>query len=149
MLVPFDLPDVPIAAIDFIRYAETAAFFDDVTRVGGLTAVEQGPERSARPIEIRSAYFTPAVEFIQANRFRMRVMAQVDAAMSGLDLFVGSRQILTNRTGHPVLSVPSGFHRGMPTALHFTGQVLGEAAILRLADAFQRATSHHLRQPPL
>jgi Asp-tRNA(Asn)/Glu-tRNA(Gln) amidotransferase A subunit family amidase len=148
-LIPFDLPEVPIAAIDFIRYAETAAFFDDVTRRGGLTAVEQGPEKSARPTEIRAAYFTPAVEFIQANRFRMRVMEQVDAAMSGLDLFVGSRQILTNRTGHPVVSMPSGFHRGMPTALHFTGQVLGEAAILRLAQAYQSATTHHLQRPPV
>ena len=79
-------------------------------------------------MEIRAAYFTPAVEYIQANRFRMRVMEQVDAAMSGLDLFIGSRQLLTNRTGHPVVSVPSGFHRGMPTALHFTGQVLGDDA---------------------
>jgi Asp-tRNA(Asn)/Glu-tRNA(Gln) amidotransferase A subunit family amidase len=148
-LVPFDLPDVPIAAIDFIRYAETAAFFDDVTRDGGLTPVEQGPERSARPVEIRAAYFTPAVEFIQANRFRMRVMEQMDAAMTGLDLFVGSRQLLTNRTGHPVVSMPSGFHRGMPTALHLTGQVLGDEAILRLAHAFQGVTSHHLQRPPV
>jgi Asp-tRNA(Asn)/Glu-tRNA(Gln) amidotransferase A subunit family amidase len=88
------------------------------------------------------------VEFIQANRFRMRVMQQLDTAMSGLDLFVGSRQLLTNRTGHPVVSVPSGFHRGMPTALHFTGQVLGEETILRLATAFQSVTDHHRKQPP-
>jgi Asp-tRNA(Asn)/Glu-tRNA(Gln) amidotransferase A subunit family amidase len=148
-LVPFDLPDVPLAAIDFIRYAETAAFFDDVARTGGLTAVEQGPERSARPVEIRAAHFTPAVEFIQANRFRMRVMEQMDSTMSGLDLFVGSRQLLTNRTGHPVVSMPSGFHRGMPTALHFTGQVLGDEVILQLAQAFQGATDHHLKRPPV
>jgi Asp-tRNA(Asn)/Glu-tRNA(Gln) amidotransferase A subunit family amidase len=148
-LVPFDLPSVPIAAIDFIRYVETAAFFDDVTRSGGLTAVERGPEQSTRPIEIRSAYATPAVAFVQANRFRTRVMQQMDAAMKGLDLFVGSRQLLTNRTGHPVLSLPSGFHRGMPTALHFTGQVLGEETILRLAHAFQDVTDHHRQRPPL
>jgi Asp-tRNA(Asn)/Glu-tRNA(Gln) amidotransferase A subunit family amidase len=148
-LAPFDLPDVPVAAIDFIRYAETAAFFDDVTRSGALRAVEQGPERSARPIEIRAAYFTPAVAFIQANRFRTRAMEQIDAAMSGLDLFIGSRQLLTNRTGHPVVSLPSGFHRGMPTALHFTGQVLGDETILRLAQAFQGATDHHLKRPPV
>src|SRR5437867_11216363 len=61
-VVPFDLPDVAIEAIDFIRYAETAAFFDDATRSGLLTQVEQGPEKSVRPIEIRSAYFTPAVD---------------------------------------------------------------------------------------
>lgn len=148
-VVPFDLPSVPIPAIDFIRHTETAAFFDDVTRRGELTAVERGPEQSQRPVEIRAAYFTPAVAFIQANRFRTRVMEQVDEAMSGLDLFVGSRQILTNRTGHPVISVPSGFHRGLPTALHLTGQVLGDADILRLADAFQRVTRHHLERPPL
>lgn len=146
-VIPFDLPAVSVAAIDFIRYVETAAFFDDVTRRGGLTAVEQGPEQSTRPVEIRAAYFTPAVPFMQANRYRTRAMEQVDAAMAGLDLFVGSRQLLTNRTGHPVVSLPSGFHRGMPTALHFTGQVLGDAAILRLAQAFQDATGHHLRRP--
>jgi Asp-tRNA(Asn)/Glu-tRNA(Gln) amidotransferase A subunit family amidase len=148
-LVPFDLPDIPIAAIDFIRYVETAAFFDDVTRKGLLTAVEQGPEKSARPIEIRSAYFTPAVEFIQANRFRTRVMEQMDDAMSGLDLFVGSNQLLTNRTGHPVVSMPSGFHRGSPTALHFTGKVFGDSEILLLAHRFQAATNHHLQRPPI
>src|SRR5262245_43697291 len=148
-LVPFDLPDVPIPAIDFIRYAETAAFFDDVTRSGILTAVEQGPERSARPVEIRSAYFTPAVEFIQANRFRTRVMERMDEAMSGLDLFIGSQQLLTNRTGHPVVSVPSGYHNGLPTALHFTGKIFGDSEILQLAHAFQKATRHHLRHPAL
>jgi Asp-tRNA(Asn)/Glu-tRNA(Gln) amidotransferase A subunit family amidase len=148
-VVPFDLPNVPIPAIDFIRYAETAAFFEDDTRSGLLTAVEQGPEKSARPIEIRSAHFTPAVQFIQANRFRTRVMEQMDEAMSGLDLFIGSQQALTNRTGHPVLSLPSGFHRGLPTAMHFTGRIFGDSDMLRLGHAFQAATSHHRRRPPL
>src|SRR5439155_1898992 len=104
-LVPFALPDVPIEAIDFIRYAETAAAFDDVTRAGVLTQVEQGPEQSTRPDEIRAGRFIPAVEFIQANRFRMRVMEQLDEALGDLDLFVGSNQALTNRTGHPVISI--------------------------------------------
>jgi Asp-tRNA(Asn)/Glu-tRNA(Gln) amidotransferase A subunit family amidase len=148
-VTPFDLPDVPIAAIDFIRYAETAAFFDDVTRSGVLTQVEEGPERSTRPIEIRSAYFTPAVEFIQANRFRTQVMERMDEAMADLDLFIGSQQLLTNRTGHPVVSVPSGFHNGSPTALHFTGKIFGDSEILLLAHAFQAATRHHLRRPPI
>ncbi len=148
-VVPFDLPDVPIPAIDFIRYAETAAFFDDATRGGVLTAVEQGPEKSARPIEIRTAYVTPAVQYIQANRFRTRVMQQMAEAMSDLDLFVGSQLLLTNRTGHPVVSLPSGFHRGLPTALHLTGKVFGDADILRLAHGFQAVTTHHRRRPPL
>ena len=148
-VVPFDLPDVPIPAIDFIRYAETAAFFDDATRSGLLSQVEEGPEMSARPVEIRSAYFTSAVAFIQANRFRTRVMEQMDKAMGDLDLFIGSRQALTNRTGHPVVSMPSGFYRGSPTALHFTGKLFGDSEILLLAHAFQAATDHHVKHPSL
>jgi Asp-tRNA(Asn)/Glu-tRNA(Gln) amidotransferase A subunit family amidase len=69
--------------------------------------------------------------------------------MSGLDLFIGSNQALTNRTGHPVVSVPNGFFQGSPTALHLTGRLFGDAAILRLADAFQARTDHHLRHPAL
>jgi len=146
-VVPFELPAVPIEAIDFIRYAETAAAFDDVTRAGVLTQVEQGPEQSRRPDEIRSAYFIPAVEFIQANRLRMRVMQQVDEALGTLDLFVGSQQALTNRTGHPVISLPNGFSRGSPTALHLTGKLFGEQEILLLAHAFQARTDFHLQHP--
>ena len=148
-LVPFKLPDVPIEAIDFIRYAETAAAFDDVTRAGVLTEVEQGPEQSRRPDEIRSAYFIPAVEFIQANRFRMRVMEQMDEAFGDLDMFIGSNLLLTNRTGHPVISVPNGFSQGSPTALHLTGKLFGEPEILLLAHAFQAKTEFHRQHPRL
>jgi Asp-tRNA(Asn)/Glu-tRNA(Gln) amidotransferase A subunit family amidase len=148
-VVPFALPDVPIEAIDFIRYAETAAAFDDVTRAGVMAEVERGPEQSRRPDEIRAAYFIPAVEFIQANRLRMRVMEQVDEALGDLDLFIGSNQALTNRTGHPVISVPNGFSQGSPTALHVTGKLFGEQEILLLAHAFQANTNFHLKHPRL
>jgi Asp-tRNA(Asn)/Glu-tRNA(Gln) amidotransferase A subunit family amidase len=148
-VVPFELPAVPIEAIDFIRYAETSAAFDDVTRAGVLTQVEQGPEKSRRPDELRSGYFIPAVEFIQANRFRMRVMAQVDRALGDLDLFIGSNQALTNRTGHPVISVPNGFFQGSPTALHLTGKLFGDQEILMLAHAFQAKTDFHRQHPKL
>jgi Asp-tRNA(Asn)/Glu-tRNA(Gln) amidotransferase A subunit family amidase len=148
-VVPFTLPEVPIEAIDFIRYAETAAAFDAITRAGVLTQVEDGPEHSARPDEIRSGYFIPAVDFIQANRYRMRVMQQVDEAFGDLDLFIGSNQAVTNRTGHPVVSVPSGFANGSPTALHLTGKLFGEPELLLLAQAFQSKTDFHLQHPKL
>tara|TARA_B100001123_G_scaffold447238_2_gene604156 strand:+ start:1118 stop:2839 length:1722 start_codon:yes stop_codon:yes gene_type:complete len=148
-VVPFDLPEVPIEAIDFMRYAETAAAFDDVTRTGLLTRVEEGPEQSRRPNEIRSARFIPAVEFIQGNRLRMRAMEQMDESMRDLDLFIGSNQALTNRTGHPVISLPNGFSQGSPTGLHLTGKLFGDSEILLLADAFQAATDYHERQPQL
>ena len=148
-VVPFDLPDVAIEAIDFIRYAETAAAFDDLTRSGRLREVEQGPEQSSRPAEIRPARFIPAVEYIQANRYRMRVMEQMDEAMSGLDLFIGANLTLTNRTGQPVLSLPNGFFEGSPTGLQLTGKLFGEPELLLLAHAFQSRTDHHLKHPSL
>jgi Asp-tRNA(Asn)/Glu-tRNA(Gln) amidotransferase A subunit family amidase len=148
-LVPFELPDVQLEAIDFIRYAETSAFFDDDTRAGQVTEAERGPEDSRRPDEIRAGHFIPAVEFIQANRFRMRVMEQMDRAFGDLDLFIGSNQLLTNRTGHPVVSVPNGFANGSPTALHLTGKLFGDEQILLLAHAFQAKTNFHLQHPRL
>jgi Asp-tRNA(Asn)/Glu-tRNA(Gln) amidotransferase A subunit family amidase len=148
-VVPFELPAVPIEAIDFIRYAESAAAFDDVTRAGIITEVEHGPEQSTRPDELRAGYFIPAVEYLQANRFRMQVMEQVDKALGDLDLFIGSNQALTNRTGHPVISLPNGFYRGSPTALHLTGKLFGDQEILTLAHAFQAKTNFHLQHPRL
>ena len=148
-VVPFDLPDVEIAAIDFIRWAETAAAFDEPTRSGTLRDVENGPEQSTRPADIRAGRFIPAVEYIQANRYRMRVMEQMDAAISDLDLFLGAYPLLTNRLGYPILSVPSGFHEGSPTALHMTGKLFGEPELFLLAVAFQSRTDHHLKHPAL
>ena len=148
-VVPFDLPDVEIAAIDFIRWAETAAAFDEPTRADTLRLVENGPEQSTRPADIRAGRFIPAVEYIQANRYRMRVMKQMDAAMSGLDLFLGARALLTNRLGLPILSVPNGFVEGSPTALQMTGKLFGEPELFLLAHAFQSKTDYHLKRPVL
>jgi Asp-tRNA(Asn)/Glu-tRNA(Gln) amidotransferase A subunit family amidase len=148
-VVPFDLPEANIAAIDFIRWAETAAFFDEATRAGTLREIENGPEQSVRPHDIRAGRFIPAVDYIQANRYRLRVMQQVDAAMSGIDLFLGANNLLTNRLGLPILSMPNGFADGSPTALQMTGKLFGEPELLTLAHAFQSATGHHLKHPAL
>ena len=148
-VVPFDLPDVAVETIDFLRYVETAAAFYDITMRGQLTEAEEGPEQSRRPDEIRAAHFTPAVEYIQGNRQRMRIMQQMDDAMGDLDLLLGSDIRLTNRLGHPQVSLPSGFHEGTPTALHLTGKLYGEPELLLLAHAIQANTGHHLGRPPL
>ncbi len=148
-VVPFDLPEVEIAAIDFIRWAETAAAFDEPTRSGLLRDIETGPEQSTRPADIRAGRFISAVDYIQANRYRMRVMEQMHTAMGDLDLFIGAEGLLTNRLGYPILSVPNGFFEGSPTALSMTGKLFGEPELLLLAHAFQSRTDHHLKHPPL
>ena len=148
-LVPFDLPEVPTDAIGFILTAESAAAFDGLTLNGDLDSMKPPPEESRWPDTFRAARFVPAVEYIQANRLRMRIMQQVDEALGDLDLFIGSDLGLTNLTGHPEISIPGGFFEGTPTSLRFTGKLFGEAEILLLAHAYQSNTDHHLKHPQL
>ena len=55
-----------------------------------------------------------------------------------------------NLTGHPVVSVPCGFTAaGLPVGLQIVGRAFDEATVLRVADAYQRATDWHKRRPPL
>ena len=148
-LVPFDLPEVPTDAIGFILTTESAAAFDDLTLNGDLDSMKLSPEESRWPDTFRAARFVPAVEYIQANRLRMRIMQQVDEALGDLDLFIGSDLRLTNLMGHPEISVPGGFFEGTPTSLRFTGKLFGESEILLLAHAYQSKTDHHSKHPPL
>lgn len=55
-----------------------------------------------------------------------------------------------NVTGHPALAVPSGFDReAMPLGFQIVGRAFDEATVLRIGDAYQRATAHPRRRPPL
>ena len=148
-LAPFDLPDVPTAAIGFIVGTEAAAGFDVATVNGELDSMRAAPEESRWPDSFRASRFVSAIDYLQANRLRMQIIEQVHEALGDLDLFVGSNLGLTNFTGHPEISMPGGFHEGSPTSLRFTGKLFGEAEMLRLAHAWQAATDYHLQHPPL
>lgn len=148
-LVPFELPDVASDAIGFVLTTESAAAFDDLTLGDELDMMKEAPEESRWPDGFRASRFVPAVEYIQANRLRTRIMSEVDEALGDLDLFIGSDVGLTNLTGHPEISVPGGFFEGTPTSLRFTGKLFGEAEILLLAHAYQGATDHHAKRPSL
>jgi len=52
--------------------------------------------------------------------------------------------------GLPALSLPSGFDaRQMPIGLQLLGRPFDEATLFRVGHAFEQATDHHLRKPPL
>ncbi|MDA2927563.1 amidase [Acidobacteria bacterium AH-259-G07] len=155
-VVPFELPAIG-AWRRLISGPESAAAFDEPTRSGTLNMMQESPEESNVVDRLRTARFIPAVEYIQANRLRMRLIEEMDDALGDLDLFIGSHTDflisrdtrVTNLTGHPAITMPSGFFQGMPTGLHFTGKLFGESEILLLADAFQARTDHHLKHPTL
>ncbi|HSA55404.1 MAG TPA: amidase [Gemmatimonadaceae bacterium] len=51
---------------------------------------------------------------------------------------------------NPAISVPAGFTRGgLPVGLQIVGRHRDDWSVLQLAHAFERATGHGLRRPPL
>jgi aspartyl-tRNA(Asn)/glutamyl-tRNA(Gln) amidotransferase subunit A len=56
--------------------------------------------------------------------------------------------VSANLAGLPALSLPCGRSEGLPVGLQLIGRPLDEAMILRVGDAFERRTEHHLAAPP-
>lgn len=52
--------------------------------------------------------------------------------------------------GTPAISVPAGFDReGLPLSLHIGGRLFDDATVMRVGNAFQKATNWHGRRPPV
>jgi len=83
-------------------------------------------------------------------------MARLFEGPSAVDVIVTpttaanlTQLVATNLTGHPAVILPHGFREdGTPSSLTFLGALYGEAAMLRVAAAYQGATDFHLRRPP-
>jgi Asp-tRNA(Asn)/Glu-tRNA(Gln) amidotransferase A subunit family amidase len=148
-LEPMTLPDFPANAINFILDAEAAAAFDDLTRSGDANQMTN----SSWPNSFRTSRFIPAVEYIRAQRARTLLVRQMDAAMAKFDVFLsptgGNSLGITNLTGHPAACLKAGFVDGLPQALMITGRLYDEAAVLRVALAYERATKWHTMNPAL
>lgn len=153
-LIPIELPDVPAGNISFLLSTEAAAAFDGLTRSGADDEmVRQSP--GAWPNTFRAHRFVPAVEYIQANRVRTRLIEEMDSVMQQVDVYVsttygGGNLLVTNLTGHPSVVLPNGFDEdGEPTSITFMGQLFGEADLLGVAKAYQQATGFHTRHPEM
>ena len=148
-----DPPDGTIAqAIGFILQVESAAAFDDITRSGDINSVATGTSRSTWPNTFRQGRFVPAVEYIRAMRARTLLMRQMDEYMSKYDAILSpgdSMSTITNRTGHPAVSVKAGLVDGTPRPLIITGRLYEEATILRIALAYEQATEWKDKHPTL
>ncbi len=152
-LQPFELPGFNAQSLRIILNAEAAAAFDDITRDGRVNQLS-GQAPGDWPNAFRTARFIPAVEYIRAQRARTLLMREMDKLMANWDVFVtpapGSASLLvTNLTGHPAVVTPCGFINNLPQAIMFTGNLYDEAAPLRVAMAYQRATDWHKKHPEL
>jgi Asp-tRNA(Asn)/Glu-tRNA(Gln) amidotransferase A subunit family amidase len=152
-LEPMELPQFSAQSLRIILNAEAAAAFDDITRDGRVNQLS-GQSPGDWPNSFRTARFIPAVEYIRAQRARTLLMREMDALMAKWDVFVtpapGSASLLiTNLTGHPAVVTPCGFINNLPQAIMFTGRLYDEAAPLRVALAYERATSWSSMHPKL
>jgi aspartyl-tRNA(Asn)/glutamyl-tRNA(Gln) amidotransferase subunit A len=55
--------------------------------------------------------------------------------------------VSANLTGHPGISVPCGCDGDLPIGLQLVGRMFEESTVLRVADAYERATAWHMRVP--
>jgi len=150
-LEPMELPRHSANNLMIILDAEASAAFDDLTRSGGLDQLS-GQAPWDWPNTFRKSRFIPAVEYLRAQRARTLLMRQMEQLMSEWNVFVSPAPsseslIVSNMTGHPAVVVPCGFIDGRPQALMFTGGLYDEAAPLRAALFFERATKWHNMHP--
>jgi len=161
-LQPIALPDdLPVGALLGTLDVEAATAFDALTRSDRIDElVRQGED--TWPNVFRSARFVPGVEYLQMNRLRVRLMEQMHALMTDLDVLVspsfqGGVLGITNLTGHPCVCLPNALRpvedgpdsRRQPGSISLIGPLYRDAAPLTLAHAIQQETDYHSRRPPI
>ena len=153
-LIPIELPKAfPFAAFDVILRAEAGAFFDELVLSGDVDQMVQQDIRS-RANSLRQSRFIPAVEYLQANRYRAELIEAMHSVIKDLDVLItptfgGTQLMTTNLTGHPVVCVPTGLDsKNHPTSISFLGNLYEDAIILAFAKAFQDWTDFDDLHPP-
>jgi Asp-tRNA(Asn)/Glu-tRNA(Gln) amidotransferase A subunit family amidase len=142
----------PANIVTPILNAESAAAFDELTR-SNQDDVLTGQKKNDWPNSFRSSRFVPAVEYINANRQRYKLMTAFYDFIKNYDVvivptFAGRQLAITNLTGNPVVCMPVGFtSSGLPESITLLGNLYDEATILAAARAYQDATDFNKKHP--
>jgi Asp-tRNA(Asn)/Glu-tRNA(Gln) amidotransferase A subunit family amidase len=151
-LIPFEWKTtVPSRIMGVVLMSEAAAAFDEMTRTN-LDDVLTSQSRFSWPNYFRAARFIPAVEYINANRLRSKMMLEINDLLRGYDCvvmpsFEGDILAITNLTGHPCVVMPNGFLKDHPTSITFLGNLYEDEKILSIAKMFQDATDFDEQHP--
>jgi Asp-tRNA(Asn)/Glu-tRNA(Gln) amidotransferase A subunit family amidase len=175
VLTPVTLPDWPYDSLNLMLFAEAAAAFEELTlsnRDDELKA--QVPD--AWPNQFREARFLSAVDFVQADRLRRQVAAEMARLMSQVDLLLvpslrDEMLVISNNTGHPSLTLRTGFvhvsearsdwapdpahplpkfspPRRVPHGVTLIGRLFDEGTIARAGLALERSLGVVGERPP-
>ncbi len=143
----------PVNLISIILGAESAAAFDELTRTNRDDQIER-QDKAFWPNSFRSSRFIPAVEYINANRYRSELCSSMYEFMKDIDVLIvptyaGRQLSITNLTGNPAVCMPIGFGRnGSPLSITLLGRLYDEGSILAAAKAYQDKTEHNKKHPP-
>jgi Asp-tRNA(Asn)/Glu-tRNA(Gln) amidotransferase A subunit family amidase len=173
--VEVSLPDWPYDSLQLILFAEAAASFEELTLSGGLRQLKaQVPD--AWPNLFRQSRFLSAVDFVQADRFRRKVVNEMTRVFSQVDLLLvpslrDEMLTLSNFTGHPSLTLRAGFvevtqarsdwapdpakplptfspARRVPHGVTLIGRLFDEGTLGRAGIALERAFNVMGQHPP-
>jgi Asp-tRNA(Asn)/Glu-tRNA(Gln) amidotransferase A subunit family amidase len=173
--VEVTLPDWPYDSLQLILFAEAAASFEELT-LGGKLKMLKAQVRDAWPNVFRQSRFLSAVDFVQADRFRRMVAAEMERVFSQIDvLLVPSLRdemlTISNFTGHPSLTFRAGFvevaearsdwapdpanplpkfnpPRRVPHGITLLAKLFDEGTLGRVAIAMERAFNVASARPP-
>ncbi len=153
-----------VACGSLISITERAAAYEEWAR----TRLADFGERMRSRLMLGA--FVSGVDYVQAVRRRRELRAELKAAMADLDVVLTavlpaeapkidavakwdlfqqpSFMMPFNVAGYPAMSVCSGYGAGgLPVAIQLVGKPFQEAAVLRIADAFEKATPFRDRRP--
>jgi aspartyl-tRNA(Asn)/glutamyl-tRNA(Gln) amidotransferase subunit A len=151
---------------NLISLTERAAAYDEWARTRLADFGERVQQR------LLMGALVSGVDYVQAVRRRRELRAELKAAMAGLDVVltagnpteapkidaipawdVAQKPSFTmpfNVAGYPAMCVCSGFGEGdLPVSIQLVGKPFLEATVLRIADAFEKATAFRARRPAL
>ncbi|MCB0689546.1 MAG: amidase [Saprospiraceae bacterium] len=153
-MVSKELPeDMPYNAFDIILRAESGAFFDEMVRSDDVDEMVQQDQRS-RANSLRQSRYIPAVEYLQANRFRSVLINEINELFSDIDVLIcplaaKNQLLISNLCGIPSLSIPTGLDSlGHPTSVTILGKLYDDGTILEFGHAIQQMTKAHKQIPP-
>jgi Asp-tRNA(Asn)/Glu-tRNA(Gln) amidotransferase A subunit family amidase len=169
------LPDWPYGSLNLNLFAEGAASFEELTLSHGVDQLKMQTHDSW-PNLFRQARFLSAVDFVQTDRFRLKVCREMGRIFSDVDLLLvpslrDEMLTISNNTGHPSLTLRAGFvevyqarsdwapdpqhplpkfslPRRVPHGVTLIGRLFDEGTLCRVGIALERALAVASDHPP-
>jgi Asp-tRNA(Asn)/Glu-tRNA(Gln) amidotransferase A subunit family amidase len=173
--VEVTLPDWPYGNLQHVLFAEAAASFEQLTLSNRDDELKM-QVADAWPNLFRISRFLSAVDFVQADRLRHLVAAEMARVMGEVDLLLvpslrDEMLTISNFTGHPSLTLRTGFvevsqarsdwapdpahplptfspPRRVPHGVTLIGRLFEEGTIGRVGVALERAAGVARERPP-